>query len=152
MNISKMENKYTTKQIAEILGVTDKSVRRYLNSYFSINNGAYEVSDKMLNILKSEYLGQPTDNLRTGEEPQEPLKGNEDFENGRIEYFTEDEYQEFHKRLSEYPYLKERVSDILNELDYHKRAGESHNKQMEIILQTLQQRNYIEAKEKKLDK
>ena len=152
MNISKMENKYTTKQIAEILGVTDKSVRRYLNSYFSINNGAYEVSEKMLNILKTEYLGQPTDNLRTGEEPQEPLKGNEDFENGRIEFFTEDEYQEFHKRLSEYPYLKERVSDILNELDYHKRAGESHNKQMEIILQTLQQRNYIEAKEKKLDK
>jgi transcriptional regulator with XRE-family HTH domain len=152
MNISKMENKYTTKQIAEILGVTDKSVRRYLNSYFSINNGAYEVSEKMLNILKTEYLGQPTDNLRTGEEPQEPLKGNEDFENGRIEFFTEDEYQEFHKRLSEYPYLKERVNDILNELDYHKRTGESHNKQMEIILQTLQQRNYIEAKEKKLDK
>ena len=152
MNISKMENKYTTKQIAEILGVTDKSVRRYLNSYFSINNGAYEVSDKMLNILKSEYLGLSADNLRTGEAPQEPLKGNEDFENGRIEFFTEDEYQEFHKRLSEYPYLKERVGDILNELDYHKRAGESHNKQMEIILQTLQQRNYIEAKEKKLDK
>ena len=152
MNILKMENKYTTKQIAEILNVSDKSVRRYLNSYFSINNGAYEVSEKMLNILKTEYLGQPTDNLRTGEEPQEPLKGNEDFENGRIEFFTEDEYQEFHKRLSEYPYLKERVNDILNELDYHKRAGESHNKQMEIILQTLQQRNYIEAKEKKLDK
>ena len=143
---------YKIKEIAEILNVSDKSVRRYLNSYFSINNGAYEVSEKMLNILKTEYLGQPTDNLRTGEEPQEPLKGNEDFENGRIEFFTEDEYQEFHKRLSEYPYLKERVNDILNELDYHKRAGESHNKQMEIILQTLQQRNYIEAKEKKLDK
>lgn len=151
MNILNMENKYTTKQIADILGVTDKSVRRYLNSYFSINNGAYEISDKMLSILKSDYLGQSADNLRTGEAPQEPLKGNEDFENGRIEYFTEDEYQEFHKRLSEYPYLKERVDDILNELDYHKRAGESHNKQMEIILQTLQQRNFIEAKEKKLD-
>lgn len=150
MNILEMENKYTTKQIADILGVTDKSVRRYLNSYFFINNGAYEVSEKMLTILKSDYLGQSSDSLRTGEEPQEPLKGNEDFENGRIEYFTEDEYQEFHKRLSEYPYLKERVDDILNELDYHKRAGESHNKQMEIILQTLQQRNYIEAKEKKI--
>ena len=149
MNILMMENKYTTKQIAEILGVTDKSVRRYLNSYFSINNGAYEISDKMLNILKSEYLGQPTDNLRTGSNypEQEEYLGP-----GHVEYFTEDEYQEFHKRLSEYPYLKERVSDILNELDYHKRAGESHNKQMEIILQTLQQRNYIEAKEKKLDK
>lgn len=149
MNILNMENKYTTKQIADILGVTDKSVRRYLNSYFSINNGAYEVSDKMLSILKSDYLGQSTDNLRTGSyyPEQEEYLGP-----GHIEYFTEDEYQEFHKRLSEYPYLKERVNDILNELDYHKRAGESHNKQMEIILQTLQQRNYIEAKEKKLDK
>ena len=55
MNILNMENKYTTKQIADILGVTDKSVRRYLNSYFSINNGAYEISEKMLNILKKEY-------------------------------------------------------------------------------------------------
>ena len=63
MNILKMENKYTTKQIAEILNVSDKSVRRYLNSYFSINNGAYEISDKMLNILKSEYLGQSVDRL-----------------------------------------------------------------------------------------
>lgn len=149
MNISKMENKYTTKQIAEILGVTDKSVRRYLNSYFSVNNRAYEVSDKMLNILKTEYLGQPSDTLRTGSDYTEH---NQNLDPGHVEYFTEDEYQEFHKRLSEYPYLKERVGDILNELDYHKRAGESHNKQMEIILQTLQQRNYIEAKEKKLDK
>lgn len=152
MNISKMENKYNTKQIAELLGVSDKSVRRYLNSYFSINNGAYQVSEKMLDILKTEHLGQHADSMRTDEATQEQLKGNEDFENGRIEYFTEDEYQEFHKRLSEYPYLKERVSDILNELDYHKKAGESHNKQMEIILQTLQQRNFIEAREKKLDK
>ena len=61
MNILKMENKYTTKQIAEILNVSDKSVRRYLNSYFSINNGAYEVSEKMLNILKMII----SDNLRT---------------------------------------------------------------------------------------
>ncbi|WP_445711610.1 hypothetical protein [Flavobacterium sp.] len=147
-----MENKYTTSQIAEILGVSDKSVRRYLNSYFSINNGAYEVSEKMLLILKSDYLGQPADNLRTGQAPLEPLKGEKDLEKGHIEYFTDEEYQEFHRRLSEYPYLKERIELILNELDYHKKTGESHNKQMEIILQTLQQRNYIEAKEKKLDK
>ena len=106
MNVSKMENKYTTKQIAEILNVSDKSVRRYLNSYFSINNVAYEVSDKMLNILKSEYLGQPADNLRTGSDYPEQ---EESLGPGHVEYFTEDEYQEFHKRLSEYPYLKERV-------------------------------------------
>lgn len=62
----------------------------------------------------------------------------------RVEYFTEDEYQEFHKRLVEYEILKE-------QLDYHKRSAESHNKQMEIILSLMHQRNYIEAKEKELD-
>ncbi len=126
-----MENKYTTKQIAEILGVSDRSVRRYLTNYFSVDNGIYKVSDKMLEILKKEYS------------PDSDIV---------VQEFTEDEYQEFHKRLSEYPVLKERISDVLNELDYHKRSAESHNRQMEIILQTLQQRNYIEAKEKKLDK
>lgn len=146
-----MEKTYTTKEIAEILGVSDKSVRRYLNSYFFINNGAYEISEKMVSILKFDYLGQTADNLRTGQVPLEPLKGEKKLEEGHIEYFTEEEYQEFHRRLSEYPYLKERIELILNELDYHKKAGESHNKQMEIILQGIQQRNFIEAKEKKIE-
>jgi predicted transcriptional regulator len=126
-----VENKYTTKQIAEILGVSDRSVRRYLTNYFSVDNGVYKVSDKMLEILKKEHS------------PDSDIV---------VQEFTEDEYQEFHKRLSEYPILKERISDVLNELDYHKRSAESHNRQMQIILQTLQQRNFIEAKEKKLDK
>ena len=86
----------------------------------------------MLNILKKEHLEDESDNV--------------------VELFTKDEYQEFHRRLSEYPILKDRVGDILNELDYHKRSAESHNKQMEIILNMMQQRNYIEAKEKKIDK
>lgn len=121
---------YNSKEVAEILGVSDKSVRRYLNSFFSLNNGAYKVSEKMLNILKTEYLGQSSDTSV------------QEFD--RVEYFTEEEYQEFHKRLVEYDVLKE-------QLEYHKRSAESHNRQMEIILNTMQQRNYIEAKEKKID-
>ena len=139
-----MENKYTSKEVANILNVSDKSVRRYLNSYFSINNGAYGISEKMLNILKNEYLGQSADNLRTGSDTD--IQG---FE--RVEYFTEDEYQEFHRRLSEYPVLKDYIQTVLNELDYHRKSSESHNRQMEIITQTLQQRNFIEAKEKGFD-
>ena len=123
---------YKIKEVAEILNVSDRTVQRYLNSYFSLEKGAYVVSEKMLNILKKEHLEDESDNV--------------------VELFTKDEYQEFHRRLSEYPILKDRVGDILNELDYHKRSAESHNKQMEIILNMMQQRNYIEAKEKKIDK
>lgn len=133
-----MEKLYSSKEIAEILGVSDKSVRRYLNSYFSIKNGGYQVSEKMLEILKSDYVGQTSD------------ISVQEFE--RVENFTEEEYQEFHKRLSEYPFLKERIHDVLNELNYHKKSIDSHNKQMEIVLKIIQERNFIEAKDKKLDK
>ncbi len=133
-----MDKFYSSKEIAEIIGVSDKSVRRYLNSYFFINNGAYNISEKMLSVLKNERLGQPSD------------IGVQEFE--RVESFTEEEYQEFHKRLSEYPFLKERIKDIINELDYHKKSIDSHNKQMEIVLKIIQERNFIEAKDKKLDK
>lgn len=132
-----MGNKYTSKEVAEILNVSDKSVRRYLNSYFFIENGAYKVSEKMLEVLKKEYLDQDTDT------------NVQEFE--RVECFTKEEYEEFHKRLSEYPILKERIADILNELDYHKRSADSHNKQMEIVLNMMIQRNYIEAKEKNIE-
>jgi predicted transcriptional regulator len=135
-----MEKVYTTKEVAEILQVSDRSVRRYLASYYTSNNGALQVSEKMLAVLKKEHIGQTED---TPDRDQ----GNEE---GHLEFFTAEEYTEFHKRLSEYPYLKERIEFILNELDYHKKAGESQSKQMEIILQALQQRNYIEAKEKDL--
>jgi predicted transcriptional regulator len=117
------------KEVAEILSVSDKSVRRYLSSYFSINNGSYEISDKMINILKNDYLGQPAD------------RSVQEFD--RVEYFTEEEYQEFHKRLVEYEILKE-------QLEYHRKSSDSHNKQMELILNMMQQRNYIEAKEKEI--
>ena len=125
-----MDKLYSSKEIAEILNVSDKSVRRYLNSYFSIEKGAYKVSEKMLNLLKIEYLGQS---------PDTDVQGYE-----RIEYFTEEEYQEFHKRLVEYSNLKE-------QLEYHKKSSENHSRQMDIILNIMQQRNFIEATEKRLD-
>ena len=125
-----MDKTYTSKKVGEILNVSDKSVRRYLNSYFSIENGAYKVSEKMISVLKNEYLGQPADNLRTGSDID--IQG---FE--RVEYFTEDEYQEFHKRLVEYPFLKE-------QLEYHRKSIESHNRQMELLLLSVTNKKFIE--------
>ena len=125
-----MDKTYTSKKVGEILNVSDKSVRRYLNSYFSIESGAYQVSEKMLSVLKEEYLGQATDNLRTGSDINV-----QDFE--RVEYFTEEEYQEFHRRLVEYPFLKE-------QLEYHRKSIESHNRQMELLLLSVTNKKFIE--------
>ena len=127
---------YKIKEIAEILNVSDKSVRRYLNSYFSINNGAYEVSEKMLNILKNDYLGQSADNLRTGSDTENEFP--------IIEGFTEEEYQEYQKRLIEYPLLKDQIEYLKKDILYHRKSIESHNRQMELLLLSATNKKFIE--------
>ena len=52
---------YKLKDVAEILGVSDRTVERYLKSYFSMEKGAYQVSEKMLEVLRSEYLESESD-------------------------------------------------------------------------------------------
>lgn len=126
---------YNSKEIAEVLGVSDKSVRRYLNGYFSIENGAYQVSEKMLDILKIEYLGQPEDTI--------------------VQPFTIDEYEEFRKRLTEYPMFKKHIESLQIEIEYHKNQYQNlmalHREFVKIqekALDNLTQRNFIEAREK----
>jgi response regulator of citrate/malate metabolism len=130
---------YSSKEVAEILVVSDKSVRRYLNSYFSLENGAYQVSEKMLEVLKNEYLGQDADTI--------------------VQPFTADEYEEFRKRLTEYPMFKKHIESLQTEIEYHKNQYESlmalHRefvKMQEKALDNLTQRSFIEAKEKGFDK
>ncbi len=128
---------------------------------------AFEVSEKTI-IRKvkriSEILGQvvlsstiPTDiaNLIQKENGYKSLidqnRPNEDnFDH--IEYFTNEEYKEFHKRLIEYPLLLDKIKILLNELEYHKKSIEKHQEQQKILIESINQRNYIEAKEKGFDK
>jgi predicted transcriptional regulator len=115
---------YKLKEIAEILNVSDRTVERYLKSYFSMEKGAYIVSEKMLEILKSEYLEDDSDTV--------------------VEEFTKEDYIEFQKRLSEYPLLKERTESLLKDIEYHRKSIESHNRQMELILLSITNRKFIE--------
>lgn len=115
---------YKLKEVAEILGVSDRSVERYLKSYFSLEKGTYQVSEKMLEVLKSEYLESEYDSI--------------------VEEFTKEEYEEFRKRLIEYQSLKE-------QLDYHKKSIENHNKQMDIVLKIIEQKNVLEQQRNVLE-
>lgn len=127
---------YNSKEVAEILGVSDKSVRRYLNSYFSIENGAYQVSEKMLEVLKNEYLGQSADNLRTSSD--------KNVQEYRAEYFTEEEYAEFQKRLTEYPLLKENIEFLSNHIEYYRKSMISKERQLEMILLAITDKRFLE--------
>jgi response regulator of citrate/malate metabolism len=118
---------YNSKEVAEILNVSDKSVRRYLTSYFSIENGAYQVSEKMLGVLKSEYLGQSADNLRTGSD-----KDVQEFEDDElineikkeladgnvIEVYTPEKYEVLENTLKDYENKSIEINKLETKIKY----------------------------------
>lgn len=115
---------YKLKEVAEILNVSDRTVERYLKSYFSMEKGAYQVSDKMLEVLKAEYLEDKSDTI--------------------VEEFTKEDYQEFQKRLVEYPLLKEHADFLLQHLEYYRKSMTSKERQMELLLLAITNQKFIE--------
>lgn len=125
---------YSIPDIAATFSVSERTAQRWIESLVIKEGNKILISEDVFNLLKSRHA---PDTL--------PTIDDSDIKNfERVEYFTEEEYQEFHRRLVEYQSLKE-------QLEYHRKSSESHNRQMEIILNMMQQRNFIEAKEKKLD-
>jgi predicted transcriptional regulator len=139
-----MDKKYTTADIARTLSVSERTVRRKLSKHLSLKDGKYEVSEEFFNFLKEK--SNFSDNIRTSADSNV-----NDVEYDIVEGFSEQEYQEFQKRLIEYPLLKDHLATIMNQLEYFKESSASKDRQMELILENIQQRNFIEAKDKKID-
>ena len=147
--------KYNLKDLANKLDISERTARRYIdeliNETQTIRENKYKFSYLIFNYIINSR--QNIDIVLT------------ESDNGVTEYFTEEEYLEFQKRLTEYPILKEQIQNskeylntIENQMEYFKNA---YNKQLEMhenLVQSvknfsdnLMQRNYIEAKEKGLD-
>ena len=152
-----MNNKYTSENLAEILKISKRTAQRYIDKLLDKTGKEISFNEDVLNLLVQRHNN---DNITT------------DDDNGITEYFTEDEYQEFQKRLTEYPLLKQQLEEskenlntLLNEMEYHKTAYTKqlllHEKLIDsiaekainerIMLDSIRQRNFIEAKEKGLD-
>ena len=126
-------------------------MRRRIEKLINNDGGRYEISEEIFELIKN--MGTPSDESRTSQDANSA-----DNEFDHVEYFTDNEYQEFHKRLSEYPLLKEQLANskeyldtLKNELEYHKSA---YLRQLDIhekMIDSVKQRNYIEAKEKKIE-
>ena len=146
---------YNLKDLANKLNISERTARRYIdeliNETQTIRENKYKFSYLIFNYIINSR--QNIDIVLT------------ESDNGVTEYFTEEEYLEFQKRLTEYPILKEQIQNskeylntIENQMEYFKNA---YNKQLEMhenLVQSvknfsdnLMQRNYIEAKEKGLD-
>ena len=136
-----MEIKYTISDIATTFGVSERTAQRWVETLVIKDGNKILIPHDVFELLT---LRHKNDSIATSSDTDK-----EDFE--RVEYFTEDEYQEFHRRLSEYPFLLDKVKYLLDDLDYHKKSVEKHQEQQRVLIESITQRNFIEAKEKGFD-
>lgn len=100
------------------------------------------------NLLK-EWIIQAT------QEPKSEAK-----ERGTItESFSLEQYNKLQEVIYNYPQLIERITDYKNEIDYLRKSLDSKSHQMELLInsisdsfKSIQQQNYLRAKEKGYDK
>ena len=140
---------YNIKEIAEEIGVSERTILRQIQTTSDKLKNPYSmdfaISEDLKNALFSDKFQTNSDNE------------NEEFPH--VEYFTSDEYEEFKKRITEYPFLKEQIETSKQHLEALEKQIEyfrfSYNKQLEIhekLIDSFRERNFIEAKEKGLDK
>lgn len=139
-----MDNKYTTSDIVATLGVSVRTAQRYVENLVNKENNKLYFNKDVFDLIIERHTND---------------KEATDSNNDLIEqYFTEEEYEEFQKRLIEYPLIIKNIIDLKNQIEYHKKQysdlmqlHEQFLQMHKITLQNISQRNFIEAKEKKLD-
>ena len=138
--------KYTTTDIASELGISDRTVRRWIADLIDYSKGKYIVSEDVLNLLKNRLKseGSRTDFGQTSDTENED---NFDY----YEAFTADEYIEFQKRINEYPVLKEYIENLKEQIEFLRFNTAQQNEVIKDLSAGIKQRNFIEAKEKGLD-
>ena len=140
---------FTIKELSEEFKVSERTILRQIQT----------ISDKLKNpYSKSFIIDEDLKNFIFSDSFQ-TISDNENEEFPHVEYFTSDEYEEFKKRITEYPFLKEQIESSKQHLEAMEKQIEyfrfSYNKQLEIhekLIDSFRERNFIEAKEKGLDK
>ena len=123
-----MNRTYTTAEASQILGV---SIR------------VLQIELKALGVKKSKNRYIITDQVI------EALKAKETTETKTVEQtFSEQEYERLEKIIKEYPILQERLKNYEEQIFYLKQLVESQTFQLHKIIGLMEQRNYIENREK----
>lgn len=125
------KNKYTTSDIAVALNVTLRTAQRYLETLVVKENGRSVFDEDLFNLIIERHKSEQSST-------------ESDINEMRVEYFTPEEYEEFHKRLAEYPFLKERIESVLNDMEYYRKSMGSKERQMELLLLAITNRRFIE--------
>lgn len=136
--------KYSSSDISTTLNVSIRTAQRYIESLVLYENGKTYINEDVFNLIISRHTNDT-----------ETTEGNTE---GITEFFTTEEYEEFQKRLTEYPMLKqmlkaseEYIELLKRDVEYHREVYQKHLNIHEKLIESIKERNFIEAKEKKLD-
>lgn len=134
---------YTIKELADLLEVSERTILRQIQT----------ISDKLKNPYSKDFtVSEDIKNLIFSDKFQtDSDKENED-DFDYFEAFTAEEYIEFQKRINEYPVLKEYIESLKTELEFLRFNFAQLTETNKSLVQNLREKNFIEAKEKGLDK
>lgn len=139
-----MRTHYNIIKIAEETGKSERTIRRWLNDLVIFEKGKYLFSEEIAELIRdranSDNTGQPSDTLR------------QEKEYDYVEGFTTEEYIEFQKRINEYPVLKEYIENLKEQIEFLRFNIAQQNDTIKNLSDGMKQRNFIEAKEKGMDK
>lgn len=147
---------YTTKEVAELFGVSERTIQRHIATLIenlkNPSNKALSIPYDIVSLIASRH---GYDKMTTDSDSVSELENDYPY----VEYFTEEEYEEFKKRITEYPFLKEQINisqeyleSLKSQIEYFRM---SYHRQLDIhekLIESVKERNFIEAKEKGLDK
>jgi phage regulator Rha-like protein len=134
---------FTIAEIAEEFGVSERTILRQIQTISDKLKKPYSkgfiIDEALKNFLFS-------DNFQTSSDTDQ----NEYFD--YYEAFTTDEYIEFQKRINQYPVLKEYIENLKEQIEFLRFNTAQQNEIIKDLSAGIKQRNFIEAKEKGLDK
>lgn len=161
--------KYTISEISRQYGDSVRQVQRKLKELINVDGKAYIVDSSVVDLMYSDVQSRhDCDTIATqSRQSADSVSADRDndvaIEDIEVEYdvvegFSAEEYQEFQKRLIEYPLLKGQIAALEEQIQYHRKqvdyhmgSTESMRMQMQTLLEGFRERNYIEAKEKGFD-
>ena len=134
---------YNIKEIAEEIGVSERTILRQIQT----------ISDKLKNPYSKGFtMNEDLKNIVFSDKFQTISDKENEDEFDYFEAFTTEEYMEFQKRINEYPVLKEYIESLKTELEFLRFNFAQQTETNKSLVQSLREKNFIEAKEKGLDK
>lgn len=133
-----MKSEYTIKELSELHSVSTRTIEKRLKNLILREKNKVLIPLDVVKLLEIRHKSEPKSEANTEASPNLEKTTKMDVEYDVVEGFSTEEYQEFQKRLIEYPMLQK-------DLEYHKKSAESHQRQMEKILTIMQERNLLEA-------